>query len=100
MTFLAPDNPVLNTPNKITAADFDNWVQERSIYLPDQWDSHFVQVLGAADPGESPPNSALLVADDGKGHWVYTSLVFFRQLPAGNPGAYRLFANLLSLGKQ
>ena len=100
MAFLAPDNAVLNTPNKITDADFDNWVQERSIYLPDQWDSHFVQVLGAADPGETPPNSALLVADCGKGHWVYTSLVFFRQLPAGNPGAYRLFANLISLGKQ
>ena len=100
MNFLAPQNAVLNSPNKITDADFDNWVQERSIYLPDQWDSHFVQVLGAADPGETPPNSALLVADYGKGHWVYTSLVFFRQLPAGNPGAYRLFANLISLGKQ
>ncbi|HEY4330269.1 MAG TPA: PIG-L family deacetylase [Phycisphaerae bacterium] len=99
MTFLAPDNPVLNIPNKITSSDFDNWVQERSIYLPDQWDPAFTPILGAADPGESPPNSALLVGGTGKGHWVYTSLVFFRELPAGNAGAYRLLANLISLGK-
>jgi len=99
MTFLQPAHAVLNVPNKITDADFDNWVQERSIYLPDQWDAKFVPILGAADPGESPPNSALLVAEYGKGHFVYTSLVFFRELPAGNPGAFRLFANLVSLGK-
>jgi hypothetical protein len=99
VTFLAPDHPVLNTPNKITSADFENWVQERSIYLPDQWDAHFTPILACADPGEQPPNSALLVAKFGKGYYVYTSLVFFRQLPAGNPGSYRLFANLVSLGK-
>ena len=99
VTFLAPDHPALNTPNKITDADFDNWVQERSIYLPDQWDPKFVPILASADPGEQPPNSALLIAPYGKGNFVYTSLVFFRQLPAGNPGAYRLFANLVSLGK-
>ena len=100
MKFLAADSPALNVPNKITNADFANWVQERSIYLPDQWGKEFTPVLGAADPGESPPNSALLVAKHGKGYFVYTSLVFFRQLPAGNPGAYRLFANLVSLGKE
>jgi hypothetical protein len=99
VTFLKPEHPVLNTPNKITAADFDGWVQERSIYLPDQWDEKFVPILGMADPGETPPNSGLLVAQHGKGYFVYTSLVFFRELPAGNPGAYRLFANLMSLGK-
>ena len=99
VTFLAPDHPVLNTPNKITSADFDGWVQERGIYFPDQWDEHFTPILACHDPGESPLKGALLVAPYGKGHYVYTGLVFFRQLPAGVPGAYRLFANLVSLGK-
>jgi hypothetical protein len=99
MTFLAPDNPVLNTPNKITSADFDNWVQERGTYFPNQWDEHFIPILACNDAGESPLKGSLLVADYGKGHFVYTGLGFFRQLPAGVPGAYRLFANLISLGK-
>jgi LmbE family N-acetylglucosaminyl deacetylase len=98
-TFLAPDNPVLNKPNKITSADFDNWVQERGIYFPDQWDDHFTPVLAFNDPGESPLKGGLLVAPYGKGYFVYTGLVFFRELPAGVPGAFRLFANLISLGK-
>ena len=99
MTFLAPDNPVLNTPNKITTADFTGWVQERGIYFPNQWDEHFTPILACSDPGEAPLKGELLVAPCGKGHYVYTSLVFFRELPAGVPGAYRLFANLVSLGK-
>jgi LmbE family N-acetylglucosaminyl deacetylase len=99
MTFLAPDNPVLNTPNKITSADFNDWVQERGTYFPIQWDEHFVPILACNDAGESPLKGSLLVADYGKGHFVYTGLGFFRQLPAGVPGAYRLFANLISLGK-
>ncbi len=99
MTFLAPDHPALNIPNKITAADFDGWVQERGIYFPDQWDEHFTPILAANDPGEAPLKGALLVAQSGKGYYVYTGLVFFRQLPAGVPGAYRLLANLVSLGK-
>ncbi|HEU5396578.1 MAG TPA: PIG-L family deacetylase [Verrucomicrobiae bacterium] len=99
MTFLAPDDPVLNSPNKITAADFDGWVQERGIYFPDRWDDHFTPILACHDPGEAPLKGSLLVAQYGKGHFVYTGLVFFRQLPAGVPGAYRLFANLVSLGK-
>lgn len=99
MKFLAPDHPALNVPNKITAADFDGWVQERGIYFPNQWDDHFTPILACNDPGERQLNGALLVAHPGKGYFVCTSLVFFRQLPAGNPGAYRLFANLLSLGK-
>jgi hypothetical protein len=99
MTFLAPDHPVLNTPNKITGADFDGWVQERGIYFPNQWDAHFTPILACNDPGEAPLKGSLLVAPYGKGYYVYTGLVFFRQLPAGNPGAYRLFANLVSLGK-
>jgi LmbE family N-acetylglucosaminyl deacetylase len=97
--FLAPEHPVLNTPNKITSADFDGWVQERGLYFPNQWDNHFTPILAFADPGEAPVKGSLLVAQYGKGYFVYTGLVFFRQLPAGVPGAYRLFANLLSLGK-
>ncbi len=99
VTFLAPDHPVLNTPNKITAADFTGWVQERGIYFPNQWDEHFTPILAAGDPGDTALQGGLLVAPYGKGHFVYTGLVFFRELPAGVPGAYRLFANLISLGK-
>lgn len=99
VTFLAPESPALNEPNKITTADFDDWVQERGTYFPNQWDDHFVPILACNDPGESPLKGGLLVANYGKGHFVYTGLTFFRQLPAGVPGAYRLFANLISLGK-
>jgi LmbE family N-acetylglucosaminyl deacetylase len=99
VTFLAPDHPVLNTPNKITNADFEGWVQERGIYFPNQWDGHFTPILACSDPGEAPLKGGLLVANHGKGYFVYTGLVFFRELPAGVPGAYRLFANLVSLGK-
>ena len=99
VTFLAPDSPVLNAPNKITGADFDGWIQERGTYFPNQWDEHFTPILACNDPGESPMKGSLLVANYGQGHFVYTGLAFFRQLPAGVPGAYRLFANLISLGK-
>ncbi len=99
VTFLAPDHPVLNTPNKITRADFEGWIQERGIYFPNQWDEHFTPILACSDPGETPKSGALLVARYGRGYFVYTGLVFFRQLPEGVPGAYRLFANLVSLGK-
>jgi hypothetical protein len=100
VTFLAPDHPVLNTPNKITAADFDGWVQERSTYCPVQWDERFTPILASNDPGEEPIRSQLLVAKYGQGYFTYATLVFFRELPAGVPGTYRLFANLLSLGKE
>ena len=99
MIFLAPEHPALNTPNKITSADFEGWVQERGIYFPNQWDEHFTPILACADAGEAPKKGSLLVAQYGKGYFVYTGLVFFRELPAGVPGAYRLFANLISLGK-
>ena len=99
VTFLAPDHPALNTPNKITSADFDGWIQERGIYYPDQWDEHFTPILACSDPGDAPLEGGLLVAQHGKGYFVYTGLVFFRELPDGVPGAYRLFANLVSLGK-
>ena len=98
--FLAPDHPALTTPNKITAADFDGWVQERGAYFPSSWDDqHYTSLFAMNDPGETQPTSSVLVAKYGKGYYVYTSLGWYRQLPAGVPGAYRLFANLVSLGK-
>jgi hypothetical protein len=97
---LAPDHPALNRPNKITPADFEGWVQERGLYFPSEWDEHFTPLLAASDAGEPPRKGGLLIARSGKGYFVYTGLSFFRQLPAGVPGAYRLFANLVSLGKE
>ena len=100
VTFLAPDHPALTTPNQITAADFAGWVQERGTYFPSKWDeAHYTAILAMSDPGEAPLKSSLLVASHGKGFYVYAGVAFFRQLPAGVPGAYRLFANLISLGK-
>jgi hypothetical protein len=99
ITFLAPDHPALNTPNKISPADFEGWVQERGLYFPNEWDAKFTPLLGMNDPGEKPTSGALLVAPHGKGWYVYTGLSFFRELPEGVPGAHRLFANLVSLGK-
>jgi hypothetical protein len=99
VTLLAPDHPAFNVPNKITAADFEGWVQERGVYFPSQWDEHFTPLLASGDPGEEPLKGGLLVAKHGSGYFVYTGLTWFRQLPAGVPGAYRLFANLISLGK-
>ena len=97
VTFLAPNHPVLNTPNKITSKDFENWVQEQGLYYPDQWDKTFVPIISSHDENESPKNGALLVAPFGKGYYIYTGLSFFRELPAGVSGAHRLLANLISL---
>ncbi|WP_207435837.1 PIG-L family deacetylase [Sabulibacter ruber] len=97
--FLKPNHPVLNSPNKITEQDFRGWVQERGLYFPNQWGPEYEAILSSNDPGESPKDSGLLVAKYGKGYFVYTGYSFFRELPAGVPGAYRLFVNLLSLGK-
>ena len=96
--FLVPGHPALNVPNKITAEDFKGWVQERGLNFAESWDPKYTPILAMGDPGEKPLEGALLVADHGKGHFVYTGLAFFRQLPEGVPGAYRLFANLLALG--
>ncbi|WP_243322614.1 PIG-L family deacetylase [Geothrix sp. SG200] len=95
---LKPDHPVFHWPNEIRAADFDGWVQERSLYHAEGWDARYTPLLGMADPGEAEDAGALIVARHGKGHYVYTGLSFFRQLPDGVPGATRLFANLLALG--
>jgi hypothetical protein len=100
VTFLAPDHAALTTPNRIGPADFEGWVQERGAYFPSSWDKgRYTPVLALNDPGETPLESGVLIARHGRGHYVYTGLAFFRQLPAGVPGAYRLFANLVSLGK-
>ena len=96
VNILNPDSRVLNYPNKITAADFDGWIQERGLYFVDKSAREYDRPLRMADPGEGPSNGSLLVAQYGKGNFVYTSLSFFRQLPAGVPGAYRLFVNLLA----
>ena len=92
-------NPILNTPNKITQKDFEGWVQERGLYFPNEWAKEFTPILGMKDKGEAETKGSLLVAQYGKGYYIYTGLSFFRELPAGVPGAYRLFANMLSIGK-
>lgn len=98
--FINPSHPILNTPNKITQKDFEGWTQERGLYFPNTWDNAFTPILSMHDRGESPKTGSLLVAPYGKGYYIYTGLSFFREFPAGVSGAYRLFANMLSLGKQ
>ncbi len=93
---LDPSNPILRFPNAITAKDWDGWIQERGLYFPQKWDPQYQPLFRMRDPGEEPQDGATLVARHGKGTWIYTSLAFFRQLPAGVPGAYRIFANFLS----
>jgi len=99
VTFVLPNHPVLNFPNKISDQDFNNWVQERSTYQAENIDAHFQTPLQMSDTGEAPSLGSLLITPFGKGNFAYVSLALFRQLPAGNPGAYKLFANLLSLPK-
>jgi LmbE family N-acetylglucosaminyl deacetylase len=96
VTFLKPGHTVLNTPNKITQKDFEGWVQERGLYFADSLDTHYETILSTLDPNEKPQDKSIFIAQYGKGKFVYTGLSFFRQLPAGVPGAYRFFANLLS----
>lgn len=99
VSFLLPEHPVLNYPNKITEKDFEGWIQERSTYQVDQADPHYVMPLAMHDTGEKQSNGSLAIAPYGKGNFAYVSLVLFRQLPAGVPGAYRLLANLIALPK-
>ncbi|MEM9671497.1 MAG: PIG-L family deacetylase [Bacteroidota bacterium] len=97
---LAPTHPVLNTPNEITQEDFSGWVQERGLYFPNEWNEQFTPILSMNDPGEDEKKGSLLVAPYGDGYYIYTGLSFFRELPAGVPGAYRLLTNLISLGQE
>ncbi|AKJ05276.1 PIG-L family deacetylase [Archangium gephyra] len=96
MTPVDANLPLLKAPNKLTAADFEGWVQERGLYFASKWDERYKPVFAMNDPGEEPLRGGLLVARHGKGTFVYTGIAFFRQLPAGVPGAYRLLANLLA----
>ncbi|MBL86378.1 MAG: LmbE family protein [Winogradskyella sp.] len=100
VTILNPNHSILNFPNKITTQDFEGWVQERGLYFPNEWSEEFTPLLSMNDKGESPKEGSLLVAKYGKGNYIYTGLSFFREFPAGVSGAYRLFANLLSAGKE
>ncbi len=95
MEMLVPDHELLVKPNRITAADFEGWVQERGLYYGETWDARYTAILGAADPGEEPLRGGVLYARHGRGRYIYTGLAFFRELPAGVPGAYRLFMNLI-----
>jgi LmbE family N-acetylglucosaminyl deacetylase len=97
---LAPQNRVFHSPNEISAKDFDGWVQERGLYFADKWDDKYTALLASHDPGEGSLNGGLLIAPYGKGIYVYTGYAFFRQLPAGAPGAVRLYVNLLSAGHE
>lgn len=95
--FLAPNHPILNFPNKITAKDFEGWKQEQGLYYPNEFDKAFTPILSSNDKGETPKNGALLVAPYGKGYYIYTGLSLFRELPEGVSGAFRLLSNMISL---
>jgi LmbE family N-acetylglucosaminyl deacetylase len=99
VSFISPKHEVLNYPNKITKEDFEGWVQERGLYFPNEWDTEFTPILSMNDKGEPAREGSLLVAKYGKGYYMYTGLSFFRELPAGVPGAFKLFTNMISIGK-
>lgn len=99
VTFLAPKHRILNYPNKISEKDFESWVQEQGLYYPNKWGNEFTPILSSHDKGESAKDSSLLVAKYGKGHYIYTGLSFFRELPEGVTGAFRLMANLIAVGQ-
>ena len=99
VTFLNPSHPLLNTPNKITQEDFRGWVQERGLNFAAEWDKQYETLFELHDPNEAPQRGATLYARYGQGAYVFTCFSWFRQLPAGVPGAYRMFANFLSAGK-
>ena len=99
LTFLNANHPIFHKPLKITSVDFENWVQERGLYFPNKWDSEFTPILSMHDKDEESTTGSLLIAPYGKGNYIYTGLSFFRELPVGVPGAYKLFSNMLSVGK-
>ncbi|NND16863.1 MAG: LmbE family protein, partial [Eudoraea sp.] len=96
---ISPEHPLITNPNAISLKDFEGWVQERGLYFPNEWDPAFTAVLSMQDEGYDATEGSLLVAPFGKGYYIYTGLSFFRELPAGVSGAYKLFANMLSIGK-
>jgi LmbE family N-acetylglucosaminyl deacetylase len=97
---LDPSNPIFNQPNKISEADFQGWVQERGLYFMSKWDSQYQALLSGHDPGEESKMGGMLISKYGKGNYIYTGYAWFRQLPAGVPGAFRIFANMISLGRR
>ena len=99
-TFVQKDSPMLNTPNKISLKDFDGWVQERGLYFASSWDPHYKSIISWHDPDEKPMEGSIIAADYGKGKFIYTGISFFRQLPAGVPGAYRLLTNFINYGHE
>ena len=100
ISFLEPDHPLLNVPNKLGQEDFANWIQERGLYYPKDWDPQFHALLQSNDPGEAPLKGGLLVADYGRGNYIYTSMVWYRELRGGVPGSYRMLANMISYGAE
>ena len=96
---IAKENSLVNFPNKINQDDFKGWVQERGLYFPNKWSSEFTPILSMHDKDEEVTKGSLLIAPYGKGNYIYTGLSFFRELPVGVPGAYKLFSNMLSVGK-
>jgi hypothetical protein len=98
VTILQPDHPAMLSPNKITSSDFNGWVQERGLYFPNAWDDHFIPLLEMHDNNENPMKGSLLVAQYGNGYYIYSGLSWFRHLPAGDPGPYRILSNIISLG--
>jgi LmbE family N-acetylglucosaminyl deacetylase len=99
ITFIEPEHPLLNSPNKLNQDDFKDWIQERGLYYPRDWDPQFHALLQSNDPNEAPLKGGLLIADYGKGHYIYSSMVWYRQLRGGVPGAYRMLANMISYGR-
>ncbi len=97
--FLNPNHPILNSPNKITSEDFKGWKQEQGLYYPSEWDANFTPIISSNDQGEKAKDGAILVAKYGKGNYIYTGISFFRELPEGVPGAFRLLANMIAIGK-
>lgn len=98
VTVLQPDSPLFNYPNKITDSDWDHWIQERGLYYPMAWDNHYETFVRMADPGENPFDGGILMAKYGQGTYLYTNLVFYRQIQGQVPGGYRIFTNLISYG--
>ena len=97
---MKPDHNLLHTPNEITEADWENWVQERGLYFPSDWDENYETLVKMGDPGEEYFESGILLAEYGEGTYLYTSLVFYRQMENQVPGAYRIFVNLISYGAE